>query len=290
MADYEKRFIRDGVPVPIQCIMMNQDKRRENLRFHYHDYTELLFGVEGVADVYVGNKNYKLSEGDVVIVHNFELHDVTGTDSFAKYIVIKFLPSVLLSVEQTYSEYSYALCLMQNTDKRQSYFTKSEFESTEIAKLFHHAMSEWDGGQFGYELSLRSDVMAIFLFILRKWHSCNIQNEPVNKWHGELIQNAINYINKNYPDATETSLSQALGVSPSYFSRVFKKGMKQNFTSYLNFVKLREAERMLVSTDMSVTEVGERVGFSTSAYFIANFKKAYKMTPSKYRKLLRGED
>ena len=90
MADYEKRFIRDGVPVPIQCIMMNQDKRRENLRFHYHDYTELLFGVEGVADVYVGNKNYKLSEGDVVIVHNFELHDVTGTDSFAKYIVIKF--------------------------------------------------------------------------------------------------------------------------------------------------------------------------------------------------------
>ena len=118
MPYYEKRYLRDGVPMSIQCIKMKQNKHKSDLVYHYHDYTELLFGLEGVADVYVGKNNYKLGEGDMVIVHNHELHDVTGTGEPSTYIVIKFLPSILLTAEQTFSEYSYTLTLMQNTDKR----------------------------------------------------------------------------------------------------------------------------------------------------------------------------
>jgi AraC-like DNA-binding protein len=287
MADYEKRFIRDGVPMPIQCITMRQNKRKDKITFHYHDYTELLFGVEGTADVFVGSNNYKLSQGDMVIIHNYELHDVNGTGSPSKYIVLKFLPSVLLTAEQTYSEYSYALCLMQNTDRRQSFFGRNEFENTTLPSLFHHAMDEWNGGKFGYELSLRADVTSIFLYILRKWHEKNIEDTAVSRPQGELIQKAISYVNDNYVDITEQIAAEALGVSPSYLSRVFKKGMKRSFSSYVTSIKLREAERMLISTDMSITEIGECVGFSTSAYFIANFKAEYKETPSKYRRSCR---
>ena len=284
MADYEKRFVRDGVPVPIQCITMSQNKRRDKIVFHYHDYTELLFGLEGTADVYVGSNNYKLSAGDMVIIHNHELHDVNGTDSPSKYIVLKFLPSVLLTAEQTYPEYSYTLCLMQNTDKRQSFFGREEFENTTLPSLFCHAMDEWNGGRFGYELSLRADVTSIFLYILRKWHEKNIEDTDVSRPQGELRQKAISYVNNNYMDLTEQDAAEALGVSSSYLSRVFKKGMKRSFSSYVTSIKLREAERMLISTDMSITEIGECVGFSTSAYFIANFKEEYKETPSKYRR------
>lgn len=287
MADYEKRFIRDGVPVPIQCIRMKQQQHRDAPKFHYHDYTELLFGVEGTADVYVGKNNYKLSPGDMVIVHNHELHDVMGTGELSKYIVLKFLPSVLLTAEQTYSEYSYALCLMQNTDRRQNYFKKEEFEKTPLPSLFHHAMDEWDEARFGYELSLRADVTSIFLYILRKWHETNIESTEVSRPQGEMIQKAITYINANYADLTEETVAQSIGVSPSYLSRIFKKGMKKSFSAYVNSIKLREAERMLISTDMSITEIGECVGFSTSAYFIATFRAEYKHTPAKYRNLLR---
>ena len=285
MPYYEKRYIRDGVPVSVQCILMKQNVARKRLDYHYHDYTELLFGISGEADVFVGDKNYKLREGDMVIIHDHELHDVTGTGSPSQYIVIKFLPSILLTAEQTYSEYSYTLTLMQNTSKRQIFFEKDELLGTSVPSLFHHAMEEWDGKKFGYELSLRADVTSIFLHILRKWHEKNIASSPISVWQGELIEKAITYIGKNYVDLTEESTAEALGVSTSYLSRVFKRGMKKSFSAYVTSIKLREAERMLISTDISITEIGECVGFSTSAYFIAKFKESHGMTPAKYRKL-----
>ncbi len=288
MPYYEKRVERDGVPVSVQCILMTQDKKRKNRDMHYHDYTELLFGVEGVSDAYVGERVYRIGAGDMVIIHNHELHDVDGTGERSSYIVVKFLPSILFTPEQTYSEYSYALCLMQNTDTRQIFFHKDELLSTPIPTLFQHAMTEWNAKKFGYELSLRADVTSIFLHILRKWHEKNMGTEQISVWHSELVQRAIAYINKNYLDITERTCADALGVSTSHLSRVFKRCMKRSFTAYVNSVKLREAERMLIATDMSVTEIGECTGFSTAAYFIAAFKAAHKTTPAKYRKTFSG--
>lgn len=287
----EKRVTRDGAPVSIQCILMDIKAKNEKIDFHYHDYTELLFGLEGTADVYVGKKRYDLCAGDMIIIHNHELHYVNGTGEPAKYIVIKFLPSILLTAEQTYSEYSYVLCLMQNTEKRCGFFGSSELSETTVPALFRHAMEEWENKKFGYELSLRADVTAIFLHILRQWHKSNIGEAkmPISLLQGELIQNAIKYIEENYSDITEESAAEALGVSPSYLSRTFKKGMDKSFTSYVNSVRLREAERMLVASNISITEIGECVGFSTPAYFIATFRSAHGMTPNKYRKLFRGK-
>ena len=285
MPYYEKRYLRDGVPMSIQCIRMRQHMPRPRPNYHYHDYTELLFGVEGVAEVYVGNSIYKLGAGDMIIVHNHELHEVMGTGEPSLYLVIKFLPSILLTAEQTFSEYSYTLALMQNTDRRQIFFRAEELSQTSVPSLFRHAFSEWEGEKFGYELSLRADVTAIFLHILRKWHEKNMGDTQVSIWQSELIEKAISYINANYADLTEESAAQALGVSTSYLSRVFKKGMKKSFSAYVTSIKLREAERMLIATDMSITEIGECVGFSTSAYFIAKFRESHSMTPAKYRKL-----
>ncbi len=291
MPYYEKRFMRDGVPVPIQCIRMEQNAIREKIDMHYHDYTELLFGVSGTANVYVGNSQYLLSAGDMVIVHNHELHDVNGTGAPCEYLVIKFLPSILITAEQTYSEYSYALCLMQNTDKRSNFFHAAELAETPIPMLCHHATDEWYGKRFGYELSLRADVTSIFLHILRKWHEENMGNGimPVTRYQGELIRKAISYIESNYADMTEDGAAEALAVSSSYLSRIFKRGMGKSFSSYVMSVRLGNAQRMLISTDMSITEIGECVGFSTPAYFIATFRSEYGTTPNKYRKLLRGD-
>jgi len=265
MPYYEKRFEWDGVPVSIQCITVTRCKEHTNRDMHYRDYTELLFGIEGVANVFVGDSTHKLCPGDMIIIHGHELHDVDGNGERSSYIVIKFLPSILLSPDQSYPEYSYSLCLMQNTETRQTLFRSTELLTTPVPALFHHAMAEWNSKKFAYELSLRADVTSIFLHILRKWHEKNMGTEPLSIWQGELIQRAISYINQNYVDLTEESCASELGISTSE-------------------VRLAQAERMLISGDMTITEIGECTGFSTSAYFIATFKARHGLTPGQYRK------
>ena len=59
--------------------------------------------------------------------------------------------------------------------------------------------------------------------------------------------------------------------------------MKKSFSEYLTYLKLSESEKLLISTDMSVTEIAQTCGFSTTSYYIAVFKKITGETPSKIK-------
>lgn len=290
MPVYEKRYKRNGVPMPIQCLQMKQCRIKSSIVFHYHDYIELLFGVSGEAHVYVGAESYSLTAGSLILIRNNEPHEVTGNGEPSRYIVVKFLPSVLFSEEQTFFEYSYALLLMQKSDDRRIFFSAKELEDTPVRALLLHMMEEWESERFGYELALRADVTSTVMHVMRKWQESDpqIAEVSVSMSQSALIQSVLSYVGKHYADITEESCAAALGVSPSYLSRTFKKGMKHSFTSYLNSVKLKEAEKLLLSGDESMTEIALRVGFSSVAYFIAIFRARYRISPNQYRKLLRG--
>ena len=290
MPVYEKRYRMNGVPAPIQCIRMRQCKIHSKPEMHYHDYIELLFGLKGCANAYVGTETYPLRAGSLLMVHNNVFHTVDGNGEASEYIVVKFLPSVLFSEEQSVSEYSYTRLLEQNAFDNRIFFEQAELAPTDIPNLFLHLMEEWDEQRFGYEWSLRAGVMNIVLQMMRLWQKQNpaISQITVSTVQGELIQEAIAYVGAHYADLTEESCARALGVSAPYLSRVFKRGMRVTFCAYLNRVRLKEAEKLLVSGEMSMTEISERVGFSTVSHFIAAFRKGYRVTPGKYRRILRG--
>ena len=290
MAVYENRYQRDGVTMPIQCIRMNKKQAKEIQSYHYHDYVELLFGVSGAVNAFVGTECYRLDAGAMILIGNDEFHEVGGTGEAAEYIVVKFLPSVLFSESQTLSEYTYTRLWLQNTREGKIFFRAEELVDTPIPSLFSNLIREWDGEKFGYELSLRVDVTSIVLHVMRKWLSqdSSFFEHSMTAAQGELIRKAIDYVEENYSDITEEGCAYALGVSSAYLSRIFKKGMKTSFISYVNNIKLKNAEKLLLSDTLNVTEIAERVGFSTVAYFISCFRQKYRFTPNRYRKLLRG--
>lgn len=291
MAFYEAKGKRNGVVMPIQCWRQTlKNNGRAAMRLHYHEYTELLFALDGEGVVYVGDTVYPFKAGDMIVVPTGEPHDVRAPEGRLIQIVVQFLPQVLRADEETFSEYGYTALLLENTQDRQLCFTDEELGDTAIPNLFAHLIQEWDAQKFGYELSLRADVTLIYLHILRRWRKNNLSLMQSIKEEGqyELIQNAVSYIKEHYADLTETEVAEACGVSAAYFSRVFKRTMKVPFSSYLASVRLREARRLLLLTDRSVTDIAQTVGFSTASYFISLFRKEQQMTPYQYRRANRG--
>lgn len=277
--------------MPIQCIRQTmQDTGRAATRLHYHEYTELLFAVDGEAMVYVGDSVYAFKAGDMMVIPTGEPHDVRAPEGKLVHIIVKFLPQILRADEETFSEYGYTNLLMENATARQLHFTDEELRETAIPNLFSHMLQEWDAQKFGYELSLRADVTLIYLHILRCWRKNNRTLMQAIREEGqyELINNAVSYVKEHYADLTETEIAEACGVSTAYFSRVFKRTMKLPFSTYLAGVRLREARRLLLLTDRSVTDIAQAVGFSTASYFISLFRKEQQMTPHQYRRANRG--
>lgn len=99
-----------------------------------------------------------------------------------------------------------------------------------------------------------------------------------------LILRAIEYIEKNY--ATKFTLkdaASALYISPNYLSELFKKTTGQNFSDYLNDVRMEQSRVYLADVSRKIGDVSELVGFSDARYFSSAFRKKFGMTPLDYR-------
>lgn len=82
---------------------------------------------------------------------------------------------------------------------------------------------------------------------------------------------------------TNQALAELVNLSTSRLRHLFKAEAGQTPTQFLKAVRLREAEKLLRTTFLSVKEIMNRVGFLDESHFGHEFKKAYGMAPSKYR-------
>ena len=92
------------------------------------------------------------------------------------------------------------------------------------------------------------------------------------------------YIRKGYMnDISLDSAGEALGMSPSYIGLVFRKVGETSFLKYLTDIRMEETKRLLRETDLTLREIGEKVGIENQNTLIRTFKKAEGVTPGQYR-------
>jgi len=103
--------------------------------------------------------------------------------------------------------------------------------------------------------------------------------------HGPAMARALDHIRKNLDqDLTADDLAAFLQKSPNYFSHLFKKEFGVSFSEYLNRARIREAKRLMRTTNLLSYEIAERIGYRDYRYFVEVFKKLEGCPPSEYRK------
>lgn len=93
----------------------------------------------------------------------------------------------------------------------------------------------------------------------------------------------LQYVNEYYSVLTLSELAEYFHRSKSHISHMFKTRTGKSLSRYCNDLKLRDAARLLETTDLSVTRIALDVGFGDTSYFISAFKKAFRKTPLQYR-------
>ena len=94
----------------------------------------------------------------------------------------------------------------------------------------------------------------------------------------------ISYIQENYDEnITNEKLAKLVNYHPYYLNRVFKKYTGVTLHKYLLDYRIRMAENMLLSTEITVEKIAEQVGFNSTTCFISYFKKVKFLTPSQFR-------
>lgn len=94
----------------------------------------------------------------------------------------------------------------------------------------------------------------------------------------------LKYLSDHFCTATLSSTADYFNFHPAYFSTLFKKLFHESFSKKLLSLKLEHAKRLLITTNLSTTEIMQCVGFNDKSYFFKSFKNYYQITPLQYRK------
>lgn len=102
------------------------------------------------------------------------------------------------------------------------------------------------------------------------------------------VEQAAAYIQRHFSrsDLGLTDVADAVGVNPSYLSRLMKQELGMPFSKYLTTVRIGAAVALMQRGETKIRQIGERVGYATPHYFSTAFKKVLGASPIEYR----GED
>lgn len=120
---------------------------------------------------------------------------------------------------------------------------------------------------------------AEILLPLLGWMEERQRRQTVN-----ISQAVIEHIRHNFDqDLDIVHFASLLNYHPSYISRVFKKDTGVTLTDFIAQYRMDMAKKWLTETEMKISDIAEKLRYSTASNFNRKFKKIEKITPSEYR-------
>ncbi|AEF81697.1 helix-turn-helix domain-containing protein [Leadbettera azotonutricia] len=103
-------------------------------------------------------------------------------------------------------------------------------------------------------------------------------------YHGTSLKKAEHFIWDNYTRKISLSeIANASGLSPPYFSTIFKEEMGENLSCYINRMRVEKAEELLLKTDYPLSKIAGDCGFEDQSWFSKIFKNYAGMSPGRFR-------
>ncbi|GAE32501.1 response regulator transcription factor [Alkalihalobacillus hemicellulosilyticus] len=129
--------------------------------------------------------------------------------------------------------------------------------------------------------AFHGNVSDIPSFMKRCKESLYIQNEV-----SQIVRGAERYMSTHFHESglTLETIARELHVSSAYLSRLFKQQVGVSFVHALTKLRMKKAMQLLHSTDLTINEISQQVGYETQHYFSTAFKKVVGVTPNGYRK------
>lgn len=265
------------------AICIRKHPRFRDFPLHAHDYIEIMYVCGGSITHKIGNENITLNSDELIILGKDTKHSIlsAGKDDIGINIII--------ATELFEDAYNKMKKSSQLSNKRiESLLHAGELpfcvfsakESLPVQNIIESMISSviCEKNANGYILRQSVSLLVSYLSALFP------DELPESSPREEMKKKILGYIDSSYSTATLTEAAEMLGLSPSYLSRLIREYFGVSFKKLLTSVRFETACGLLMSTDLPIGDIINRVGYENSSYFHKEFKNRFGMTPNNYRR------
>src|ERR1044072_1653940 len=156
-----------------------------------------------------------------------------------------------------------------------------------LTALLAEIVSELSGEEPGKEIVMRALMEQALVHLLRNYSAPRLSEELELSRVGLVdrrIRRSVELMHTQLDqDLTLKALAAASYLSPFHFARLFKKLTGLSPHNYLAGIRATRAQLLLAETDLSIAEIGTRVGYLSSSHFTKAFRTATGTTPREFR-------
>lgn len=255
---------------------------------HVHDYIEVVYMCCGTTRHIINGDTIDLKEGELLFLSRSATQEIMPAGEYDIAVNFIVMPQffdrtlAMLTNEETPIKSFLTDCL-KNTDSSTPYLYFKVSDVLPIRNLVENLVWSLIYKEPNKRQINQNTMGLLFLLLLNYTERLEYKNKD-----DELIINVLRYVEENYVNGSLTELAESLHYEFAWLSREIKNRTGKNYTRLVQERRLAQAEFLIKNSDIKISEIARQTGYDNISYFHRLFNKTYKMTPKKYRDLIRN--
>ena len=254
----------------------------ESVPLHWHEDAEFIYIKKGLGIIVIDGVEHEVSTGDIALILPSRVHGIYQYKAECmEYENIIFDYKMFASTLDDFYD-SFLLPFFESAIEIPTIFRPgiTGYESIKKYLDSNDNISSHRDGAWG--LAIKGNLY-LLLFNLVTLYEHQINTSAKKKI--DKLKPVIKNVELHYSEQTTVDeMAKLAGFSQSHFMRFFKEAFGVSFVTYLNDYRLSMAARLLLTTEDTVLDISQQVGFENLSHFNRLFKQKYSMTPREYRK------
>ena len=271
---------------------------------HYHDEMEIFYLRSGKCTFYIEGNEYILTAGCAMLVCPDVMHwaYISGVSENTVSFATAFHPRFLTGFAGDIVGAKYLSGIFNRHANIPPLLTPDVPWQSEILKKYEQLIELYDESDCPDDCDIHRDEILTFkkeesfpeikikILLLDIFYTylknavIDTEQAAASKSTLNALLSSIEYIHAHYAEKiTLSDLAQCAYMSNEYYTRVFMRYMGCRPFVYINNYRIKESVSLLLDTDMNITAIAMKCGFTTVGYYNLRFKDIMNCTPTEYR-------
>ena len=257
-----------------------------------HDFWEFLYVDKGEAEVMADEAGYKLKQGDIIFHKPDEFHSVWANKTIAPNLVV--VAFECKSEAMTYFEHK----IFSLGDKERNLLStvvnegvKAFLPPLDMPKI--NILKRKPDSPFGCEQVIKIHLEFLLINLIRRENSLRneirLSTSARERTEDDIIKRIKDFMLENI--SSNLSLDQichCMNMSRTHLKTLFKAKIGMGTLEYFKLLKIEKAKTLIREEQHNLTEISEKLGYSSIHSFSRHFKNVTDMSPSEYARTIKA--